>query len=296
MRLLSRSPSIEVRPDVSSRVRFPILFIGWTRTVILRLISTLTYTAQSCGVTNAEIESFLRIAYTACRRIRPKGECQSGVEHLLHAERTIGDNDFRLVACRGTDPVSFTVGGESVLGPIALTRLLVVLAQRKALDAIQGLKKPPIGLSSCTSLHHVQQITHPVVIQRFLTIALRRMGESTARGRSRLMGGQHHLALVAFTCSAELAAALVAFDTQTEGQYSNYVRGARRELAIALFHISVTALKTKDYLETQNFALSAISAVENIPAVEGVDKNIVVERCRLLIQEAQKLARDNGRE
>ena len=32
----------------------------------------------------------------------------------------------------------FYVGGESALGPIALARLLVALAQRKALDTIQG--------------------------------------------------------------------------------------------------------------------------------------------------------------
>ena len=181
----------------------------------------------------------------------------------------------------------FYVGGESALGPVALARLLVVLAQRKTLDTIQELKIPPKGLSSYTSLHHVQQTTHPVVIQRFLTIALQRVRGCTEKGRSQFIKRQEGNAHVSFSSSAELAAVLVAFDTHTKEQYSNHIRGARKELVIALSNASATALRRKRYLGTQNFAFGAIGVVENIPASQGLDQNIV-EKCRLRIQEARR--------
>ncbi|KAL4076218.1 hypothetical protein V8B97DRAFT_1923525 [Scleroderma yunnanense] len=263
---------------------------GLIRIAILRLISTLTHAAESCGVTNAEIESLLRIAYTASRRIHRKEECLTSVEYLLHVERSVGSGlpEPTLQGPNGPKAL-FKVGSESVLGPIALTRLLTVLAQRKALDTIQGLKKPPNGLSSCTSLHHVQQITHPAVIHRFLTIALQRVMACTAEGRRRFTQCRYGLAQVSFICSAELAAALVAFDARTEGRYRSQV-GARKELVIALSNASATALKQKEYLEVQSFGLGAISAAEDIPLSEGLDSN-VVDRCRQRVREAQKFAR-----
>ena len=284
------SPSIEVRPHVPSGEELPSPFPGLIRVAILRLISTLTHATESCGVTNTEVESLLRIAYTACRRISPKEECRSSAEHLLHGERAIESNDFPTAALEGDGPM-FTIGSERILGPVALTRLLVVLAQRKALDTIQTLKKPPKGLSSYTSLHHLQQITHPAVIRRFLTIALRRVMELTSEGRWGFTERRFGQAKYLFTSSAELAAALVALDTHTEGQYSNHIRGARKELVIALSNASATTLRAKEYLETQTFAFYAIDAAKNIPAVEGLDRNIV-EKCRKRIQEAQHFSRE----
>ena len=287
---LPMSPSIEVRPHMPSGEGLPSPFLGLIRVAILRLISTLTHAAESCGMTNTEVESLLRIAYTACRRISPKEECRSSAEHLLHAERTVEDKDVPIATLEGDGPM-FIFGSERILGPVALTRLLVVLAQRKALDTIQTLKKPPKGLSSYTSLHHLQQITHPAVIRRFLTIALRRVMELTSEGRSGFTERRYDHAKYLFTSSAELAAALVAFDTHTEGQYSDHIRGARKELVIALSNASATTLRAKEYSETQIFAFNAIGAAENIPTIEGLDRN-VVEKCRKRIQEAQHFARD----
>ena len=292
--LLSLSPSIEVRLVGLTYGGLSLLFLGLIRTMILRLIAMLTHAADSCGVTDAQIQSLLRIAYTACHKISPKEECQSSSERLLHVERTIGDNEFSLAAEQIDCPrILFCIGTESVLGPIALTRLFIVLAQRKAIDTIHELKKPPKGLSSYTSLHHVQQIMHPVVIQRFLTIALQRVMECTEKGRSRFAKGQYEYAHNSFAFSAELAAALVAFDAPTEGQYGNHVRGARKELVIALSNLSAVALRQKHYLETQSFALGALKAAKNVPADEGLDQNII-EKCRRRIREALELDRDEG--
>ena len=276
---------------VCTREGLPLPFLGLIRITILRIISTLTHVADSCGITNAEIESLLRIAYTACRRICPEKECRSSAERLLHAERTIGDSQLHLSAHRGDSGpiILFTIGYESILGPIALTRLLVVLAQRNVLDGIQCLKKHPKALSSYTSLHHVQQITHPLTIQRFLTIAMERVVEGILKGHSRFSESMYEPARGAFTTSAELAAALVAFDIHTKGQYSNYICGARRELVIALSNASAVALMKKDYMEVQSFAFGALSAAENVPATEGLDPSIA-EKCRMRIKQARNFS------
>ena len=283
--LISLSPSIEVRPVTFTRGGLCSFFSGLIRIAILRLIATLTHAAESCGVTNAEVQSLLRIAYTACHKIPPKDECKTNLDHISRVERTISAEESSIVIKQYNHPTAlFKIGNERVLGPIALARLLVVLAQRKALDTIQELKKPPKGLSSSTSLHHVQQITHPVVIQRFLTIALQRVVECTEKGQSSVTERQYSTAQNWFISSAELAGALVAFDTHTEGRYINHVRGARKELVIALFNVSAAALKEKAYLEAKSFALAAIHAAESVPAEEGLDRNIVKE-CRLRVQE-----------
>ena len=232
-----------------------------TRIAILRLIATITHASEFCGITNAEVESFLRIAYTASRKILRKKECLSKNDLLLHIERNIGNYDFPATTLKqGPDSPKalFKIGGESTLGPLAFARILVVLAQRKALDTIQGLKKPPSGLSLCTSLQHVQHTTHPAIIQRLLTIALKRVMACTAEGRMKFTQNRYSFAQISFTCSAELAAALGALDMHTEGQYSNHVRGARKELVIALSNASLMALKQKLCLEVPSFGLGAI--------------------------------------
>ncbi|KIJ61420.1 hypothetical protein HYDPIDRAFT_31294 [Hydnomerulius pinastri MD-312] len=175
---------------------------------------------------------------------------------------------------------------ESVLGPTALARLLVVLAQRQTLDTIQGLKKAPSGLSSSTSLNHIQQITHPDIIRRFLTIALERVRAATAKGRERVRKEKLDEARLIFTSAAELAAALVAFDTHTQGLYSKEMRGARKELVLALGNASEMALRRKHFQQALNFGHGAVTVAENIPAAEALDPNNV-EKNRRRVRLAQ---------
>ncbi|KAL4069126.1 hypothetical protein J3A83DRAFT_4095262 [Scleroderma citrinum] len=286
---LLMSPRLEVCLDVSRYRGAPLPFLGLKRIGILRLISTLTHTADSCGVTNAAIESLLCIAYKASHRIPRKEECQTGIEYLCHVERNVGKDPPLTVKNPEGPEVLFKIGNKSVLGPTALARLLVVLAQRKALDTIQGLKKPRNGLSSCTSLHQIQQITHPAIIRRFLTIALERVITHTQEGHNNYAKGQYGFAQIFFVGSAELAAALVAFDSHTEGQYSDHIRGARRELVIALGNASEAALKQKGYLEAENFGLGAISAAKNIPVSEGLDPALL-DKIQCCVRKAQALS------
>ncbi|KAG6332861.1 hypothetical protein ID866_6224 [Astraeus odoratus] len=259
------------------------------RISILRILATLTHAAESCGVTNAEIESFLRIAYTASYKIRqPEGRL-APFELISYAERNVQNAERPECAHLFHSDIGppHRIAKESVLGPTALARLLVVLAQRGTLDTIQGLKKAPSGLSSCTSLAHVQQITHPDIIRRFLTIALDRVNACIEQGRLDVKVNQFYSAQVSFTSSAELAAALMALDTHTKGQYSKEIQGARKQLVIALGNASQMALNQEKSLEALSFGHGALSAAENIPASEGLHQNIV-EKIKLRIQKAQE--------
>ncbi|KAF9226366.1 hypothetical protein BS17DRAFT_749768 [Gyrodon lividus] len=261
---------------------------GTSRIAVLRLIATLTHASESCGVTNAEIESFLHIAYMASRKIKSKEECHTKADDLTHIERTmeIFRSPLYTVPLRIEMDAPARIADEGVLGPTALARLLVVLAQRKALDTIQGLKKAPNGLSSSTSLNHVQQITHPDVIRRFLTIALQRVRYTADKGRERVRQGDYDFARTAFTNAAELAAALVALDTHTQGQYSKEIRGARKELVLALGNASEMALRRQHYQQALNFGHGAVTVAENIAAEEDLDPKIVAKNKRR-VQQAQ---------
>ncbi|KAF9239312.1 hypothetical protein BU15DRAFT_74731, partial [Melanogaster broomeanus] len=115
---------------------------GTSRIAVLRLIATLTHAAESCGVTNAELESLLHIAYAASRKIKSEEELQTTADELTHIERNmeIFSSPLYTVPLRIEMDAPAHIADESVLGPTALARLLVVLAQRKALDTIQGLR------------------------------------------------------------------------------------------------------------------------------------------------------------
>ncbi|KIJ61424.1 hypothetical protein HYDPIDRAFT_115886 [Hydnomerulius pinastri MD-312] len=279
-----------LKQDPSEDDPFMLVLIqrGTSRVAMLRLIATLSHAAESCGVTNAEIESFLRIAYVASTKIKARPECCTETQLFTHIERTLEASrapEYASVLEINMNP-PFHIAEEGVLGPTALARLLVVLAQRKAFDTIQGLKKAPNGLSSSTSLNHVQQITHPDVIRRFLTIALQRVRATAQKGRDKVGTGKLIEAQTAFKGAAELAAALVAFDTHTQGLYIKEIRGARKELVLALGNASEMALRQKHYQQALNFGHGAVTVAENIPAAEDLDPKIMAKNKRR-VQQAQ---------
>ncbi|KAG1741487.1 uncharacterized protein EDB91DRAFT_1130708 [Suillus paluster] len=261
---------------------------GTSRIAMLRLVSTLSHAAESCGVTNAEIESLLRMAYLASRKIKSTNELDhtKPEDQYMSVERAkeIFRSPMYTVSLGIQVDAPLQIADESVMGPTALARLLVVLAQRKAFDTIQGLKKAPNGLSTSTCLNHVQQITNPDVIHRFLKIALQRVKACMDKGRDRARKSDNDYARAAFTSAAELAAALVAFDTQTQGQYSKEVIGARKELALSLGNAAEMAIREKHWQQALYFGSGAVNVAENIPAVELLDATVMAKNKRRVEQ------------
>jgi hypothetical protein len=261
---------------------------GTSRVAMLRLVSTLSHAAESCGVTNAEVESLLRMAYLASRKVKSTSELDHNKpeDRYMYAERMeeIFRSPMYTMSLNMRVDAPLQIADESIMGPTALARLLVVLAQRKAFDTIQGLKKAPNGLSSSTCLNHVQQITNPDVIRRFLKIALQRVKAAMDKGREHSRKSENDCARAAFTSAAELSAALVAFDSHTQGQYSKDVLGARKELALALGNAAEMAIREKRWQQALYFGSGAVNVAENIPPGEHLDANIIAKNKRRVEQ------------
>ncbi|EIW84759.1 hypothetical protein CONPUDRAFT_116927 [Coniophora puteana RWD-64-598 SS2] len=283
--MLSKSLNRVVSRPIIPESSIPDLtFTGAARACILRLITTLTHAADVCGISNAQVESLLHIAYQGCRKAR---DSVAGKDPIAAVENT--QEIFRpppLATFMNTSvesPVS--VAPEWVIGPTALMRMYSVLAQRKALDGIPALKKPPSGLSSTTSLKHIRQITHPDIILRAIKISqlrLRtRMDEGRERHRTRTNNDYDvNDACATFMSAAELAAALVALDNHTHGAYAAEVLGARKQLVIALGNASEMALNMGRHQRAFHLASSAVSAAENIPEEEGLSLEIMEKNKR----------------
>ncbi|OAX38729.1 hypothetical protein K503DRAFT_792343 [Rhizopogon vinicolor AM-OR11-026] len=253
---------------------------GIKRISILRLITTLTHAADSCGITNAELESLLRVAYVASQKIK-QADKETEEDHLMHVERTqdmfgvqVGDSR---IAPQVDSPLQ--IAEETVMGPTALARLFAMLGQRGVLDSIQTLKKAPSGLSTATSLDQVQMITHPGVIRKFLLIAIRRVESRTESGRKVAQSNPCY-ARMHFMSSAELGAALVSFDRYTRGKYAEEVKGVRKQLVVALGNASEMATRTGQSQTALSLALGAITSAESIPDTEGLDEAITAKNMR----------------
>ncbi|EIW78052.1 hypothetical protein CONPUDRAFT_75787 [Coniophora puteana RWD-64-598 SS2] len=224
-----------------------------SRISVLRVVATLTYNADAAGIKNVDIYSLLELAY---------------------------QGSFKIVAGPDGYPDPFHVSPEYVLGPIAFARLLVVLAQRNALNGVQFLQKSPQGLSSTTSLSRIQHITHPDIIRRFIRISVGRIRDRLAeaytlrdKGFNGASGVPH--SCVAFADAAELAAAVVAFDNITGGDYTQAAFRARYMLVVCLGHVAQMALELKHYQRVYFCALAALDVNEKSARDEKVDKSLV---------------------
>ncbi|KAH7925032.1 hypothetical protein BV22DRAFT_1089743 [Leucogyrophana mollusca] len=245
---------------------------GTSRIALLRLIANISHVAES--LSNAQIESFLWIAYEASRKVKNINEChnESDMFSVIERSEEVFRSPMYTVSSNTTVDAPEQIAEERVLGPTALARLLAVLAQRNRLGKLQSLKKPTDGLSPSTSLDQVQQIIHPDAIKRFLKIALQRVKARMETGRKR--DDTDH-ARAAYTSAAELAAALVALDTFTQGQYNGEVKGARKELVLALGSASEMALRSKKFHKALSFAMGAVTIADGIPTSEGLDSSVV---------------------
>ncbi|KAH7905185.1 hypothetical protein BJ138DRAFT_1165257 [Hygrophoropsis aurantiaca] len=254
---------------------------GTSRIAMLRLITTVSHTAES--MSNAQIESLLWIAHDASRKIGTANDChtEGDLYTLIERSEEVFRSPMYTVSSNTTVEAPALIAEESVLGPTALARLLVVLAQRNRLGKIQALKKATDGLSTSTSLNQVQQVTNPDTIKRFLKIALQRVKARADKGRKRARNeSDADFARAAYTSAAELAAALIAFDRHTQAQYAQDVKGARKELVLALGNASEMALRSKRYHKAVSFGMGALTIAEDIPAAEGLDSSVVSKNKR----------------
>ncbi|EIW74171.1 hypothetical protein CONPUDRAFT_78143 [Coniophora puteana RWD-64-598 SS2] len=238
-----------------------VMGIGRCRISLLRLISIISYNADGAGVRNVDIYSLLPITYCACHKSNdPNKWLTEACDWPIWAPlKEKYEREF--------DP--FYVAPETLQGPVAFARLLVVLAQRNALDSTQMLQKAPADLSTATSLAQIKHTTHPDIITRFFHVSFFRLDEALKRGRTLMKDldrtGKPDSGLL-FASAAELAAAMVTFDDCTGGAYtSEALSGARFMLALLLSFVTEVAMKRHRYRRAYFCSLAAVSAAESIP-------------------------------
>lgn len=201
-----------------------------------------------------------------------------------HAERV--NEIFRtsqiITACYPPDTVeaSSQVASETVSGPIALLRLLIVLARRGVLDQASEWRALPEGTAPSTSLTQVKQILSPAVVEKILPLALKRVAARRELGNIRLRANDWWHARAAYRPAAELAVCLREFDNVTNGRWASKIRGATKELVLNLGNAAEMSNRKKEYKTALGFASAAVEIGQNAPADEDVTRDLVEKNRR----------------
>ena len=221
---------------------------------------------------------FLRVAYACSLKPTPPPEgVTSRIEDLdavlLSIERNyeVARKPFWATMENPVNPdYSSILYREKFSGPIAFMRLMLLLSERRLLskipswsaipsyhgDAIEpGLKKP--GLSQ------LKQITSPSVIQKFVSMALKRVKElREVHGRGEVQRGKLCDARWSYACGSELSAAIAAFlespEAATELKFK-FLDDAKQELVLCLGNAAEMSIQGKKHLEGLKFASAAVA-------------------------------------
>ncbi|KAF8956287.1 hypothetical protein BDZ97DRAFT_1763893 [Flammula alnicola] len=90
-------------------------------------------------------------------------------------------------------------------------------------------------------------------------------------------------ACIAYFTAAELAAALITFDSASGGAYSSHIEGTRKELVLCLGNGAKMALGFKQYKRALCLATAAVEAAQSLPthnSPDAVDENITAKNRR----------------
>ena len=165
-----------------------------------------------------------------------------------------------------------------ILGPIALVRLLVRIAERGLITQPQLWEQLPGGTSSSTSFEDVTKIFDPSILGKTLSTSVKRVARYREVVKNDVERDFYRHALLRYVSLAELALSVVEFDRATGGRYATYAHGARRELVFCLGNAAEMARRKGFHEEALRFAAAAnhygseVSVEDNI-TVQMVEKN-----------------------
>ncbi|EKM57732.1 uncharacterized protein PHACADRAFT_182186 [Phanerochaete carnosa HHB-10118-sp] len=206
---------------------------GQSRNSMLRLISAITHLDN---ISDGELISFLRVAYLASQ-----GSLKKSLENFVpRSHREICEQSERTtdayrkavwanVADYPSEPTCI-VPEQAISGPVALLRLLTILAERGVLDEIPKWTSVPVGTVPGTELKQVQQITSLEVIQKLLPLVVRRVTIARDKVREWVVSpkpGDGHMARAHSLPPAELAVSLFTFNEATKGRWELGKRSSR---------------------------------------------------------------------
>ncbi|KAJ8517784.1 hypothetical protein ONZ45_g5035 [Pleurotus djamor] len=258
---------------------------GISRTCVLRVIALATYTSNPALISNADLFALLRLAYLGCQRTR----AAKPVELFTSQQDLWANLEIRYDIMRdplysvslpvSTEPVQ-VVPQMLVMAPIALVRILTLIAQRGLLDKIPHWRKLPEGCSKSVSLVQVMQMTGLSVVEKSLKAAMKAVAPRREMGTKFMKEGNLDWAASTYASSAELAAAILAFDEATDGKWSHHLAGAREEIVKSLGNASEMAFQRRKYRRALRFATGAVSIAEAAPSSKPINPALVMKNKR----------------
>lgn len=247
---------------------------GHIRIHLLYIVTCITYLPD---IPDATLVSLLRIAYLGTKNGRwpdanlddmplptPRElhEHMEWIAGLFRTPMCISDEDYGA----GVDAQS-QIPAAVISAPIALLRLLTVLARRGTLDACAAWTALPDGAAPDTDLGQVQQIASAPVVRKTLGLALKRVAAMREKAKKHVANAPFR-ARFDYRTTAELAAAVVALDDATQGRWRSKVRGVRKELVLCLGNAAEMSNRLRDYKAALSFALAAEHVCRNMPEGE----------------------------
>lgn len=267
---------------------------GHMRVDLLSIITTLTF----ADIDDVDLISLLRIAYEATKKAAPKSRdadpSYNSKEDVIYNKLEWSVSVFRVpMAVANVEEPGVTIDGigqipaPAVSAPIALLRLLTLLAQRGLLARASTWKALPEGTVDGTHLVHVQQILSDDVIGRTLTVLAKRVVVQREKGREHVRTAPY-TARSDYRQTAQLAAGLLAFDEATHGRWAPAVVGMRKELVLCLGNAAEMSNRLRDYKAAVTFAVAAEDIAARASRNEGITADIREKNLRRL-----ELARAN---
>ena len=236
--------------------------------------------------------TFLRVAYACSQRVPQLGDAPVGggdfnTLNLSIERRQEVARKPHWVANGSPDGTGYSsiLYREEFAGPISFLRLLLLLSERGLLSKVPswsviphyngnamepGMKKP--------SLSQLKQITSPAVIQKFVSMSLKKVKElREVHGRGEAQSGEHGDARWSYACGSELSAAVAAFLESPEASAelkTEFLDDVKTELILCLGNAAEMSIRGKQHTEGLKFASAAVALSGTCP---GITETIVTK-------------------
>lgn len=260
---------------------------------MLRLIINLTYVER---LPTTDILSFLRLAYTASMRVKPLLELEAGDLGAItdHVERTAEIARIPTWAAYTGTQVDSTlqVACQSILGPTAYLRLLIILARRGILDDIPNwtLDQVPGGIDASTNLTQLRQITDPAILKKLMGFITKRASMRREEGGSLFKKEDWDAARVQYTAASEALVALLSLEQEGKGKWKGTLKGARSELVMNLGNASETCTRLSQERAAYGFAAAAVQFASTAPTYDPVRTELLEKNQRRAAKAMSTLA------
>ena len=250
---------------------------------MLRLIINLTYVEE---LPTTDILSFLRLAYTSSMRVKPLLELEPGDFGAItdHVERTAEIARIPTWAAYTGTQVDSTlqVACQSILGPTAYLRLLIILARRRILDEIPNWTpdQVPEGLDPSTNLAQLRQTTDPAILKKLMGFITKRASMRREEGSVLFKKEDWDAARVQYTAASEALVALLSLEREGKGRWKGRLKGARSELVMNLGNASEMCARLNQGRATYAFAAAAVQFASTAPTYDPVKAELLEKNKR----------------